>query len=103
MIGLQVGFLFGRDHSLGGAPAQSLICLNRAENAISVADSYVTMLSPADARLLLSPNIQLSGAMIMTITARCINAGPLNKPIRTHSAASALLSRLRRRAAALLG
>lgn len=77
--------------------------INRVENAIFVARSYVTMLSLADARLLLSQNIQLSGAMIMTITARCINAGPLNKPIRTHSVASALLSRLRRRAAALLG
>jgi hypothetical protein len=80
-----------------------LICINRAENAIFTAEPYVTMVSRADARLLLSPNIQLSGAMIMTITSRCINAGPLNKPIRTHSVASALLARLRRRAAALLG
>jgi len=40
--------------------------------------------------------------MIMTVTARCINAGPLNKPIRTHSRASALLTALRQRAGALL-
>jgi hypothetical protein len=39
----------------------------------------------------------------MTVTARCINAGPLNKPIRTASRASALLTSLRKRAAALLG
>ena len=38
----------------------------------------------------------------MTVTARCINAGPLNKPIRTASPANAMLARLRQRAAALL-
>jgi len=38
----------------------------------------------------------------MTLTARCINAGPLNKPLRTYSRAGAVLARLRQRAAALL-
>jgi len=38
----------------------------------------------------------------MTLTARCINAGPLNKPLRTYSRASALLAALRQRAAILL-
>jgi hypothetical protein len=62
------------------------------------------MLSPAHAPLLLYENVKSTcGAMIMTVTARCINAGPLNKPIRTASRASALLTSLRKRAAALLG
>lgn len=38
----------------------------------------------------------------MTLLARCINAGPLNKPIHTRSRASALLLGLRQRAAMLL-
>jgi hypothetical protein len=38
----------------------------------------------------------------MTLLARCINAGPLNKPLRTRSRASAVLAALRQRAAALL-
>lgn len=38
----------------------------------------------------------------MTLTARCINAGPLNKPIRTHSRAAAVFATLRKRAAALV-
>ena len=38
----------------------------------------------------------------MTLTARCINAGPLNKPIPTHSRAAAVLLTLRKQAAALI-
>ena len=38
----------------------------------------------------------------MTVTARCNNAGPLSKPIPTHSLTAAVLSTLRARAVALV-
>jgi hypothetical protein len=101
MIGSLV-VLFGPDHRLGVPSVTSLICVNCAHNPKFAANAHVTMLSPAHATLLSSHPCSLPGATIMTLTARCINAGPLNKPLRTYSRASALLTSLRKRAAALL-
>jgi hypothetical protein len=82
--------------------ATSLICVNRAKHVNVVVNAHVMVLSPAHATLPSSHPYSLPGATIMTLTARCINAGPLNKPLRTYSRASALLTSLRKRAAALL-